>query len=73
MSSERQTTNYYVTGMKCDGCIANAISALGKLPGYEGADFDLKAGTAMITGNVDPQAVCQALHGAGYPTVVKSD
>lgn len=66
-------TQYYVQGMKCDGCIANANKALAVLPGFETAEFDLTQGTATVTGNVDPQAVCQALGGAGYPAVVKSN
>jgi len=37
-------THFYVTGMKCDGCIAKAREALGKLPGFVEAQFDLKAG-----------------------------
>jgi copper chaperone len=66
-------TQYYVQGMKCDGCIANANKALADVPGFESAQFDLQQGTAQVEGNVDPQAVCQALAGAGYPAVVKSN
>ena len=65
-------TQYYVKGMKCDGCIANANKALTDVPGFSQAEFDLKQGTAVVEGEVDPQAVCQALTSAGYPTVVKS-
>ncbi|WP_455212394.1 heavy-metal-associated domain-containing protein [Kaarinaea lacus] len=65
-------TQFYVQGMKCDGCITNANKALAEVPGFESAQFDLQQGTAEIQGNVDPQAVCQALSGAGYPAVVKS-
>ena len=69
MSSE---TQYYVQGMKCNGCIANANKALSEVPGFTSAQFDLKQGVAIVEGEVDPQAVCQALAGAGYPAVVKS-
>ncbi|WP_455204651.1 heavy-metal-associated domain-containing protein [Kaarinaea lacus] len=65
-------TQYFVQGMKCDGCIANANTALAQVTGFEKADFDLNQGTATIEGDVDPQAVCQALTQAGYPAVVKS-
>jgi copper chaperone len=65
-------SQYFVQGMKCDGCIAKAQEALAKLPGYEAAEFDLQAGTASVKGDVDPQSVCQALAEAGYPAVVKS-
>lgn len=67
------TTEYYVQGMKCNGCIATANKALTEVPGFEGAQFDLEEGTAEIQGDVDPQAVCHVLTGAGYPAVVKSN
>lgn len=66
-------TQYYVQGMKCNGCVANANKALSEIPGFESAKFDLQQGTAEVDGEVDPQAVCQALASAGYPAVVKSD
>ena len=65
-------THFYVKGMKCDGCIAKAKEALSAVPGYMGAEFDLTAGTAVVRGDVDPQAVAQALTAVGYPAVVKS-
>ena len=65
-------TQYFVQGMKCDGCIANANKALAEVPGFKNAQFDLKQGVAVVEGEVDPQAVCHALAGAGYPAVVKS-
>ena len=58
---------FTVTGMKCGGCIAKATEALSKLPGYVSAEFDLKAGSAVVQGEVDPQAVIGALTKAGYP------
>lgn len=66
-------THFYVKGMKCDGCIAKVRGALEQVPGYESSEFDLKAGTAAVAGDVDPQAAAQAISGAGYPAVVKSD
>jgi copper chaperone CopZ len=65
-------TQYYVQGMKCGGCIAAANAGLTAVAGFEAAEFDLKAGTAVVTGDVDPQAVCLALTQTGYPAVVKS-
>ncbi len=59
-----------VKGMKCGGCIAKATEAVSKLPGYEGADFDLKAGVGVIRGEVEPQAAVEALTRAGYPATV---
>jgi copper chaperone CopZ len=60
-------TRYKVSGMKCGGCIAKATEALAKLPGYISAEFDLKSGTAVVKGGVDPQSVVNALTQVGYP------
>ncbi len=65
--------HYSVRGMKCGGCIAKATEALSKLPGYVGAEFDLKSGRAVVKGDVDAQAVVSALTGAGYPAQADED
>ena len=65
-------TQFYIQGMKCDGCITTANEALKTVPGFVSAEFDLAAGVGVVKGNVDPQAVCQLLAESGYPAVVKS-
>lgn len=65
-------THFIVQGMKCQGCVSNAQNALAQVPGFESAQVDLQAGTASVTGNIDPQAACAALAAAGFPAVVKS-
>jgi len=66
-------TRFHVQGMKCDGCISRANDVLKALPGFEAAQFDLKEGSAVVSGEVDPQSVCAALTQAGYPAVVNSN
>jgi copper chaperone CopZ len=66
-------TQFYVQGMKCGGCVESCKKAVAEVDGVESAEFDLATGTGVVQGNVDPQAVCQALTAAGYPAVVKSD
>lgn len=66
-------TRYSVKGMKCGGCIAKATEALAKLPGFVEARFDLAEKSAVVRGNVSPQAVIQALNTAGYPAEVDGD
>ena len=66
-------TQFYVTGMTCNGCVEKATEAVSKIQGYEKSEFDLEAGTAVIEGDIDPQAAAQALTEVGYPAVVKSD
>lgn len=63
-------TRYLVTGMKCGGCIAKATAAVSKVPGYVSAEFDLKTGSAVVKGSVDPHAVVSALTKVGYPAEV---
>lgn len=63
-------TRYRVSRMKCGGCIAKATEAVSKLPDYVSAEFDLKSGTAVVKGGVDPQAVVNALAQVGYPAQV---
>lgn len=65
-------TRLSVKGMKCDGCIARAREALSKIPGVVSAEFDLKAGTALVKGNADPKAIAQVLTDTGYPAELKS-
>ncbi len=66
MNSARET-RYSVQGLKCGGCIAKATDALSKLPGDVAAEFDLKTGSAVVKGDVDPQVVVKVLTAAGYP------
>jgi copper chaperone CopZ len=61
-----------VKGMKCGGCVAKATEAVSRLPGYEGAEFDLQTGIGVIRGEVEPQAAVDALTRAGYPATVRS-
>lgn len=66
-------TEFHVQNMKCGGCISAATKALEeKVIGFEGVDFELDAGIALVKGDIDPQAVIAALTEAGYPAVVKS-
>jgi len=65
-------TQFYISGLKCDGCIASSRAKLENVTGYESSAFDLKAGEMKVTGDVDPQAVIAAMKEAGYGAVVKS-
>jgi copper chaperone len=66
-------TRFDVQGMKCNGCIARAREAISKVPGLKDARFDLQAGTAVIKGQIDTQAIIKALTDAGYPAIVSGD
>ena len=62
--------HFQVQGMRCGGCEASAKDAVSRLPGYVDAVFDHRAGTGVVTGEVDPQAVIQALAEVGYATTL---
>jgi copper chaperone CopZ len=67
-----QETQFYISGLKCDGCIAASRAKLEEVTGYESSEFDLKAGEMKVIGDVDPQAIITAINDAGYSAVVKS-
>jgi len=67
-----QETQFYISGLKCDGCISKSKAQLEKVTGYKSSEFDLKAGEMKVVGDVDPQAVIAAITEAGYNAVVKS-
>ncbi len=72
MEADLNAIKLSVSGMKCNGCIAKATAAVAKLPGYVAAEFDLKAGTAVVRGSVDPRAAINSLASAGYPASLKN-
>ena len=61
-----------VSGMKCNELHRQGHRGLGEIPGYVAAEFDLKAGTAVVRGGVDPQVAIDALTSAGYPASLKN-
>lgn len=65
-------TAYFVTGIKENLNAEKAKQAISAVPGYEDSKFDCIEGTVIVTGTVDPQAICYAFSQAGYPAVVKS-
>jgi len=58
---------FSVSGMKCNGCVTKVRETLTNFPGIVDAEVDLKVGTAVVKGDVDPEAVAKALTDAGYP------
>ena len=73
IKSDARITHFYVSGLKSEDSINNAKKSLTPLPGFESAEFNVEEGTAIVHGDIDPQAVCFLLHEAGFPAVVKSD
>ena len=64
------TRRFRVSGLKCQGCVARAHTALTEISGFVAAEIDLSTGQAEVTGEIDPESVCAVLSNAGYPTSV---
>jgi hypothetical protein len=73
IKSDARATRFYVSGIKSENSLNNANKSLQPLPGFESAEFNAEEGTAIVYGDIDPQAVCFLLNEAGFPAVVKSD
>lgn len=65
-----RTINLSVSGMKCGGCEAAAKKAALEVPGVTDARFDHAAGSGVVTGDADAEAVAAAVSAAGYPAAV---
>jgi len=63
-------TVFNVSNVKCGGCVNKCETASKKLPSFESAQFDISAKTAVVRGDLDPQAVIAVLTQAGYPASV---
>ena len=57
---------YQVKGMSCNHCRSNVERALSGLEGVETVRVDLVAGTAAVTGDVDPSKVIATVLALGY-------
>ena len=65
-------TTIKVEGMMCEGCVNNVSESLGKIPGVESVDVNLKKGTATVMHDGVPDAVLvRAVVDAGFRGTVK--
>lgn len=55
-----------VNDVKCGG-VATCQAALNTLSGYVDSSVDIPRKTALIRGDIDPQALAAVLAAAGYP------
>lgn len=61
------TQTFKVEQMACAHCSGRVSAAISALPGVTDVNVDLAAGTATVTGDVDPAEVTKAVEAAGYP------
>ncbi len=55
-----------ISGMTCGHCQSGVAKALKNVPGVTDATVDLKTGTAVVQGDVDPQQLVEAVVEEGY-------
>ena len=55
-----------IAGMSCAGCVASVEKALQAVPGVETASVNFAEHTAVVTGEVTPEALTAAVKAAGY-------
>lgn len=71
MADTAAVSEYRVTGMKCQHCIAAITEEVGAVPGVTDVQVDLAAGRVSVTGGspLDDAAVRAAIDEAGYEVV----
>ena len=57
---------FVVTGMHCNHCRNSVMRTVGNISGVEAVDVDLQSGKMTVNGNVDAQAVIQAIEALGF-------
>lgn len=62
----QDTVSFDVEGMTCASCAARIERVLGKQPGVEAATVNLAAARARVRGEVDDQALIEAVAKIGY-------
>lgn len=71
MADTATITEYTITGMTCQHCVAAVTEEVGALAGVLGVQVDLPTGRVSVTsaGPVDDAAVRATLDEAGYEVV----
>lgn len=63
-------TTYTVTGMTCGHCAAAVTEEVSAVPGVEGVEVSVEAGTVVVRGDgVSEEQVHAAVDEAGYAVV----
>lgn len=58
-----------IKGMSCQHCVASTTKALQALPGISNVEVDLEKGEARYNGDIDQQAVKEAIEKIGFDVV----
>lgn len=66
IETDMNSTTYKIKGMACGHCKATVEKAIGALPGVESVEVNLADGSATVKGDVDSNAVADAVTKAGF-------
>jgi copper chaperone CopZ len=55
-----------ISGMTCSGCVRSVKTVLLDVEGVMAVEIDLNTGSAVIEGTARPEALTDAVGGAGY-------
>lgn len=58
-----------IRGMSCQHCVASTTKALAELPGISNVKVNLDKGEAHFDGDIDQQAVKEAIEKIGFEVV----
>ena len=65
-SSELCEQIYYIEGLRCNHCRANAEKAIASLDGVESCEVDLASGRAVVKGRIGRSEVSKAVETLGF-------
>lgn len=62
---------FEITGMTCGGCVRRVIQSVEQVEGVHDAQASVETKILKVQGNVDAEAVIQAVENAGYQASIK--
>jgi copper ion binding protein len=68
-----KTLHFNVKGMTCDNCVQHVTKAVQELPGVREVKVDLEGEYARVEGDVEEQAVIEAIEDEGYEAAIRID
>jgi P-type Cu+ transporter len=66
-------TRLSILGMSCAGCVSTVEGALSAVPGVDSVAVNFADHSARVEGSADPEALKQAVIGAGYDAAVMAE
>jgi Cu+-exporting ATPase len=70
LSSEPKVVRLSIAGMRCAGCVQAVETALRSVPEVAAAAVNFADHSALVRGDVDPEALRKAVQAAGYEAAV---